>query len=261
MLAYYLKKLIKQRMKHIRNILNSRSKTDGNFFVSIQKILGFKPKNLNVYKTAFTHRSMNIKDASGHAINYERLEFLGDAMLGSVIASHLFIEVPSGDEGYLTKMRSKVVSREHLNELGKELGLIKHIESKIPKGQFGDNIHGNLFEALVGAIFLDRGYKYCEKFVYNRVIIPYVDIEQLEGKVISYKSLLIEWCQKEKKTFEYDVYDDTGNDDIRHFAVKLSIDKKVVAKARATSKKKAEEKASKRAFFVFQKQISKTLSD
>jgi ribonuclease-3 len=84
-----------------------------------------------------------------------------------------------------------------------------------------------------------------------------VDIETLEGKVISYKSLLIEWCQKEKKTFEYNVYEDTGNDDVRHFSVKLSIDNKVVAKARATSKKKAEEKASKRAFFVFQKQISR----
>ncbi|GGG37544.1 ribonuclease III [Bizionia arctica] len=244
-------------MKNIRNILNSRSKNDGNFFVFIHKILGFKPKSLKIYKTAFTHRSMNIKDNEGHTINYERLEFLGDAMLGAVIASHLYLEVPSGDEGYLTKMRSKIVSREHLNELGKELNLISLVESKIPKGQFGDNIHGNLFEALVGAIFLDRSYKYCEKFIYKTVIIPYVDIETLEGKVISYKSLLIEWCQKEKKTFDYNVYEDTGNDDVRHFSVKLSIDSKVVSKARATSKKKAEEKASKRAYFVFQKQISK----
>ena len=244
-------------MKNIRNILNSRSKNDGNFFVSIQKILGFKPRKIKFYQTAFTHRSMNIKDNEGHPINYERLEFLGDAMLGSVIASHLYTEVPSGDEGYLTKMRSKIVSREHLNELGKDLNLVDLVESKIPKGQFGDNIYGNLFEALIGAIFLDRGYKYCEKFIYKKVIIPYVDIEKLEGKVISYKSLLIEWCQKEKKTFDYNVYEDTGNDDIRHFSVKLSINDKIVSKARATSKKKAEEKASKRAFFVFQNQISR----
>ncbi|GAA4268941.1 ribonuclease III [Hyunsoonleella aestuarii] len=202
---------------------------------------------------------MNIKDSKGNAVNYERLEFLGDAMLSSVIASHLYLEVPGGDEGYLTKMRSKIVSREHLNELGKDLNLISLVESKIPPGQFGDNIHGNLFEALVGAIFLDKGYKYCESFIFNRVIIPYVDIEKLEGKVISYKSLLIEWCQKEKKTFNYQVYEDTGNDDVRHFSVKLSIDDKIVAKARATSKKKAEEKASKRAFFVFQSRISKMI--
>lgn len=246
-------------MKNIRNILNSRFKRNGNFFMELNKILGFKPKDEKFYKKAFTHRSMNIKDSKGNSFNYERLEFLGDAMLSSVIASHLYLEVPSGDEGYLTKMRSKIVSREHLNELGKDLKLINLVESKIPQGQFGDNIHGNLFEALVGAIFLDRGYKYCEKFIYNQVIIPYVDIETLEGKVISYKSLLIEWCQKEKKTFGYNVYEDTGNDEVRHFSVKLSIDNKVIAKARATSKKKAEEKASKRAFFVFQSRISKTV--
>ena len=227
--------------------------------MEITKILGFKPKHIGHFKTAFTHRSMNIKDSEGNAINYERLEFLGDAMLSAVIASHLYQEVPSGDEGYLTKMRSKVVSREHLNELGRELKLIDLVESKIPPGQFGDNIHGNLFEALVGAIFLDKGYKHCEKFIFRRVIIPYVDIEKLEGKVISYKSLLIEWCQKEKKTFGYNVYEDTGNDDVRHFSVKLSIDEKIVAKARATSKKKAEEKASKRAFFAFQNKISKMI--
>ncbi|GAL70099.1 ribonuclease III [Jejuia pallidilutea] len=121
--------------------------------MQLHHILGYKPKNIAVFKKAFTHRSMNIKDGEGNAINYERLEFLGDAMLSAVIASHLFQEVPSGDEGYLTKMRSKVVSREHLNELGRELHLIDLVESKIPAGQFGDNIHGNLFEALVGAIF------------------------------------------------------------------------------------------------------------
>ncbi len=246
-------------MKNIRNILNSRFKGNGNFFMQLTKILGFKPKEIKFYSTAFTHRSMNIKDGKGNAINYERLEFLGDAMLSSVIASHLYLEVPSGDEGYLTKMRSKIVSREHLNELGKDLNLIDLVESKIPPGQFGDNIHGNLFEALIGAIFLDKGYKYCEKFIFKRVIIPYVDIEKLEGKVISYKSLLIEWCQKEKKTFGYNVYEDTGNDDVRHFSVKLSIDEKVIAKARATSKKKAEEKASKRAFFAFQNSMSKMM--
>jgi len=246
-------------MRFIRNILNSRSDKDGNFFIQLQDILGFKPKKKSLYKKAFTHRSMNKRDEKGTPINYERLEFVGDAMLSSVVATHLFKEVPQGDEGYLTKMRSKIVSREHLNELGKELNLINLVESKIPKGNFGDNIHGNLFEALVGAIFLDLGYFYCEKFIFSRVITPHVDIEKLEGKVISYKSLVIEWCQKEKKTFDYNVYEDTGNDQLKHFSVKLSIDNKIVAKARATSKKKAEEKASKRAFFVFQSKISKAI--
>ena len=246
-------------MNFVRNIFNSRSNKGGNFFIQIKHILGFKPLNMKFYNKSLTHRSMNIRDQEGTPINYERLEFVGDAMLGAVIASHLFNEVPQGDEGYLTKMRSKIVSRDHLNELGKELNLIDLVQSKIAKDNFGNNIHGNLFEALVGAIYLDRGYDYCERFIFNRVIIPHVDIQKLEGKVISYKSLLIEWCQKEKKTFNYNVYEDTGNDDTRHFSVKLSINNKIISKARATSKKKAEEKASKRAFFAFQTKISRAL--
>lgn len=243
-------------MKFIRNILNSRSDKGREFFLEVKKLIGFKPLDISIYKMAFTHRSLNLKNSLGVAINYERLEFLGDAMLDAVISKHLYDEVPQGDEGYLTKMRSKIVSREHLNELGKELNLIKLLKSRIPKANFGNNVHGNLFEALVGAIFLDRGYDDCKSFIDQNVIIPHVDIETLESKVISYKSLFIEWCQKEKKIFNYDVYEDTGNEDIRHFSVKLFIDDKVIAKARATSKKKAEEKVSKRAFFVFQNQIN-----
>jgi len=245
-------------MKLISKIFNSHPKEDGDFFCGIQKIIGFKPKNIQVYKKAFLHRSVNKKDTDGNPMNYERLEFLGDAMLGTIISKYLYREVPTGDEGYLTKMRSKIVSREHLNELGKDLNLIQFVESRIPKSHFGDNIHGNVFEALVGAIYLDRGYKYCEKFLYSSVINPHVDIEQLEGKIISYKSLVIEWCQKQKKTFNYDVYEDTGNDALKHFAVKLSIGNSIIAKARATSKKKAEETASKRAYFALQNKIDKS---
>lgn len=233
----------------------SRSLEDGIFFTEIEKILGFKPKQIKIYEKAFTHRSSNKLDENGNAISYERLEFLGDAMLSSVIAAHLFNKVPTGDEGYLTKMRSKIVSREHLNELGKDLNLIRFIESKVPTNHFGENIHGNVFEALVGAIYLDKGYTYCEKFIQKRVIIPYVDIPKLEGKVISYKSLLIEWCQKEKKAFHYDVFEDNGIRGERLYGVKLSIGDKVIAKSRATSKKKAEEIASKRAYFAFQEKI------
>lgn len=244
-------------MNFASHLFSSHSKEDGDFFLGMTKILGFKPKSLKVYKKAFLHRSANKKDKRGNPMNYERLEFLGDSMLGTIISRHLYDEVPEGDEGYLTKMRSKIVSRKHLNELGKDLDLIQFVESRIPKTHFGDNIHGNVFEALVGAIYLDRGYNYCEKFIHERVIEPYVDIEQLEGRVISYKSLVIEWCQKQKKTFEYNVYEDSGNDVLKHFAVKLSIEDNVVAKARATSKKKAEERASKRAYFALQDKMDR----
>jgi ribonuclease-3 len=246
-------------MNFIRKIIETRSKNDEVFFHEIKKLIGFAPKNLYYYKKAFIHRSIKqFNETSGLPINYERLEFLGDAMLSAVIAAHLFQEVPSGDEGYLTQMRSKIVSREHLNELGKDLDLLKFVKSTVAKSKFGENIHGNVFEALVGAIYLDRGYKYCEKFIFKRVINPYVDVPKLEGKITSYKSLFIEWCQKQKKDFKYDVYEDTGNDILKHFSVKLFLDGKVIAKGRATSKKKAEETASKRAYYAFQNEISKT---
>ncbi|TAF65654.1 MAG: ribonuclease III [Flavobacterium sp.] len=245
-------------MNIIRKIFSkSRSLEDGIFFNSLEKILGFPPNELEPYQKAFTHRSSNKLDKQGNPMNYERLEFLGDAMLGSVIAGYLFNKAPYGDEGYLTKMRSKIVSREHLNELGKDLKLIQFIESKVPVQHFGDNIHGNIFESLIGAIYLDKGYEFCEKFINSRVIIPYVDISRLEGKVISYKSLVIEWCQKEKKIFFFDIFEDNGIDGQRLFGVRLSIDDKVIAKARATSKKKAEEKAAQRAYFAFQEKINK----
>ncbi|MBF6608087.1 MAG: ribonuclease III [Flavobacterium sp.] len=244
-----MKRFLKRLLK------NSRTDQAGSFFDELTEILSFQPIIIDHYNRAFTHRSSNKLDNIGNPMNYERLEFLGDAMLSSVIAAHLFAKVPAGDEGYLTKMRSKIVSREHLNELGRDLNLVRFIDSKIPISHFGENIHGNIFEALVGAIYLDRGYPYCEIFIQKRVIEPYVDIARLEGKVTSYKSLLIEWCQKEKKQFYYDVFEDNGIDGQRLYGVKLSIDDKVIAKARATSKKKAEEKASQRAYFAFQERI------
>lgn len=245
-------------MSIIKKIFSRKSRPleGGIFFDTIQQIVGFKPVTIDYYKKAFTHRSSNKTDVDGIAMNYERLEFLGDAMLSAIIAAYLYTEAPAGDEGYLTKMRSKIVSREHLNELGKELKLIDFIESKVTSQNFGENIHGNILEALVGAIFLDKGFEGCEKFIYKRVINPNVDIERLEGKVISYKSLVIEWCQKEKKQFSFEVFDDNGINNQRYFGVKLSIDNKIVAKSRATSKKKAEEIASKRAYFAFQNLIS-----
>ncbi len=237
------------------HIFNSHSKADGNFFISMRRILGFKPKDLSTYKKVFIHRSLHLKDAAGHPLNYERLEFLGDAMLGAIISKYIYQEVPAADEGYLTKMRSKIVSREHLNELGKELNLLSFVDSKVHKDHFGENIHGNVFEALVGAIYLDRGYTYCERFIHKKIIEPHVDIEKLEGKVISYKSLLIEWCQKEKKSFNFQVYEDSGNDPVTHFSVKLSVNKQPISKGRATSKKKAEEQAAKRAYYVLQEKM------
>lgn len=242
-------------MASIKNIFTPRTEEDGAFFYSLKKIIFYRPRNIELFEEAFTHRSKNEKNSDGNQKNYERMEFLGDAIIGAVIAAHLYKKVPGGNEGYLTKMRSKVVSREHLNELGKDLNLIKLVRTAIPTTQFGENLHGNIFEALVGAIYLDRGYAAAEKFIHKRVIKPYVDIQKLEGKVISYKSLFIEWCQKNKKQFKFNIYEDTGNDILKHFAVKLKLEEETVSKARATSKKKAEEIAAKRAYYKLKKKI------
>lgn len=243
-------------MNFLRKIVRPQTKEDEDFYYELKELLNFKPVKLTHYKKAFTHRSLKMTDRKGNPINYERLEFLGDAMLGSVIASYLYKKVPNGTEGYLTQMRSKVVSREHLNELGKDLELIRFVKSNIAKEHVGDNIHGNIFEALVGAIYLDRGYNYCKQFVYDKVIVPYVDIEKLEGKITSYKGLIIEWCQKQKKQYKFETYEDTGNQSIKHFSVRVSIDGNMIAKGRATSKKKAEEQAAKRVYYALQHVIS-----
>lgn len=242
-------------MNYIQNILKLRHKKNNKLSNALEPILGFKPKKIHYYERAFTHRSTNKKDEIGNPINYERLEYVGDAILDAVVAHYLYLSILDANEGDLTKMRSKIVSRSHLNKIGKGLELIALLDSKLENSKFGDNIHGDLFEALIGAIFLDRGYSVSEKFIFDSVIDPHVDIDQLEGKVISYKSLMVEWCQKEKKRIKYLRCHDEGVDEVKHFSVLLEIDGKIIAKARATSRKKAEEKVSQRGYFALQDKI------
>lgn len=242
-------------MNFLRRIVKPQNKEDESFYYELKELLNFKPIKLSHYKKAFTHRSLKLIDSKGNPINYERLEFLGDAILGTVIASYLYKKVPHGDEGYLTQMRSKIVSREHLNTLGIDLDLIRFVKSNISKDHISKNLHGNIFESLIGAIYLDRGYNYCYQFIYEQVIMPYVDIERLEGKISSYKGYIIEWCQKNKKKYKFDSYEDTGKQAKKHFSVRISIDGVIVAKGRATSKKKAEEIAAKRVYYSMQNEM------
>jgi ribonuclease-3 len=244
-------------LKFIRKIIQPPTEEKEVFYGELKKLLGFRPKNIAYYEKAFTHSSVKIMDDKGMPINYERLEFLGDAMLGSIIAAFLFKMAPDGDEGYLTQMRSKIVSRKQLNSLGIELNLIRFVKSSIANNRIGQNIHGNIFEALVGAIYLDRGYGYCDKFIQKKVIDRFINLPALENKIASYKGLIIEWCQKTKKILDFETYEDSGNESIRHYSVRLKINGNIVAKGRATSKKKAEEIASRRIYFIYQNEIIK----
>ncbi len=245
-------------MNFLKKLKKTKSKEDEVFLTSLKSIIGYKPKDIFYYKKAFTHSSVKeIKD--GKPYNYERLEFLGDSFLDAIIANYLYENAPLRDEGYLTKMRSKIVSRQNLNKIGKDLQLTKYVHSTVAEEKFGDNIFGNIFEALVGAIFLDKGYSGCEKFVHKVVIKPYVNIKKLEGKITSYKSVLIEYCQKKKKEIKFDIYEDNAKEKTKHFSVRLSVNDKIISKGRATSKKKAEEIACKRAYYSFQSIIEKSL--
>lgn len=219
--------------------------TSGNFFVALQKKLNIKPKNKKLYKEAFTHSSVNHKTTAGDPLNFERLEYLGDAILNSIIAEFLFNYYSTAKEGSLTKLRAKIVSRSKLNEIGKEKELYSIAEISDHHNTFGDNIHGNLLESLIGAIFIDKGYNKTKTYVIHNIILPYIDVENLDSLVLSHKALLIEWGQKHKESIEFKTDQDQGLDPKINYSCQIIFQKKCIAKAKASSKKKAEEKAAK----------------
>lgn len=232
--------------------LSSIWEKEDEFTASIRKLTGYKPKNIDFYKTAFTHKSESKISDKGGFINYERLEFLGDSLLDASVTAFLYHHLPDSKEGDLTQMRSKIVSREHLNEVGKDLDLVSLAKRPSSKRKFSYNAYGDLFEALIAAIYLDRGFDVMDKFVHKKLIGVYVDLDKLQGKISSYKSLFIEWCQKNHYDYAFDVFEDSGKDHEKHFGVKLSVNNEVISKGRSTSKKKAEEIACRRAYYSLQ---------
>jgi len=232
-------------VKFLHYFRNSRMRSSGDFFVQLNLKLGIKPKTKKLFKEAFTHSSVNLKNEEGNSLNYERLEFLGDSLLNTVVAEYLFFQFPESQEGALTKLRAKIVSRKQLNFIGKEMGLIELAALAPRHSQTGDNIHGNLVEALVGALFVDQGYQKTKAFTLRHIIDPYIDIENLETLVLSYKAFLIEWGQKEKKKIHFETSSDNGLDPNVNYSCQIFLDDKTIAKARALSKKKAEEKAAR----------------
>ena len=237
--------------------LLGKSKPNNSFKQTIADIIGYSPKNIVLFERVFTHRSLEKVGEDGRKINYERLEFLGDAVLGTIIGNYLFSKMPDADEGNLTQMRSKIVRREFLNHIGKSLGLYPLLQSKIDKDRYGDDIHGNIFEALVGAVFVDVGFSKCQSFVKTKVIEPYVDLAAFEDRVISYKGVLVNWFQQQKMTYRFDVFKDSGANKSLVFKAKLFVNNDLIASARASNKKKAAEKVSKRAYFKFADRILK----
>lgn len=230
--------------------MKSRLETSGIFFVELKKNLGLKPKNKYIFQRAFTHRSLNLKDEAGNQINFERLEFLGDSFLNTLITEHLFEHFPHAKEGELSKLRAKIVSRDKLNQIGKKMRLIELAETGINKNQFGEDIHGNLLESLIGAVFVDRGYYKGKKYVIEKIINPYVNINTLDSLILSYKSVIIEWSQKKKENLKFYTKKDNGLDPSVNYRCEIFLNNKSIVKARDISKKKSEEKAAKRAYMA-----------
>lgn len=224
----------------------SKSKSNPSFDTVLKGYLGYSPRNKSIYQTAFTHRSMNTKNDQGVYVNFERLEFLGDSVIGTVVANYLYSELQEDNEGELTRMRSKIVSREKLNTIGKELNLLDHLICTGKKELFGDDIYGNLLEALIGAVFIDKGYEQCKKVVFKMIITPHVSLQEVKKEIISYKSVLIEWGQKEKISVEFSTAKEESKDTDVNYYCKLIVNDKQLVKVREISKKKAEEKAAKR---------------
>jgi ribonuclease-3 len=185
----------------------------------------------------------------------ERLEYLGDAVLSSIIADYLFKKFPYKDEGFLTEMRARIVSRSQLNRLSKKLGLDKLIQSGLSLNQ-GKSLHGNAFEAFVGALYLDKGYKYARKIVIKRVIDIHLDIEKIENEDHNYKSQLIEWSQKQKKPLEFRLAEEIGNGFSKQYLVEVKINEKVYSTGRDYSIKGAEQLAAEKALEIIDEEES-----
>lgn len=231
---------------------------DLEFCQFLTDILGFTPENLQLYKEAFVHRSAQIKDENGNDINFERLEFLGDAVLGLIIAVFIFQEAPDKQEGYLTKMRSKIVSRNQLNSIGKQLQLQERLlPSSNPN--LGEDINGDLVEALIGAVYIDKGYTATAQFIFKKIIENHVDLDKLERTIASHKSLILEWGQKTKNRINFNTFEEENAEDLTVFVSVVRMNDKVIAKGRGTSKKRAEENASKRAFYFLQDKMENVL--
>jgi len=214
-----------------------------NFYKLIYQLTGIYPSNLQVFKIAFTHKSASRNLDRSKRLNNERLEFLGDAILASIVADFLYSYFPYKKEGFLTKLRARIVSREQLNEIALNMGLQFHIVSHSINGT--KNIYGNALEALIGAIYVDKGYKKTKEFVIKRIIGSNINLKEIALTDSDYKSQIIEWAQKNKYDliFEDEEVETTDHNNL-HFTSIVKIGEQIMGKGKGLSKKEAQQNAS-----------------
>lgn len=231
------------------NAFRKDTERDKRLTLAIKLIVGSKPFNLHLYKLAMQHSSVAKVNKSGYKESNERLEYLGDAVLGAVVADYLFKKYPYKDEGFLTEIRSRMVNRESLNQLGRNLGLdrILQFDNSLRKESYR-TIYGNALEALIGAVYLDRGFDFCKHFIEKRLLFPYFDLGTLIHTVHNYKSLLIEWAQKENRQLSFEIL---GNEqelqNNKEFTAAVVLEGKAFTTGKGNSKKQAEKDAARKA--------------
>ena len=222
---------------------------DKELYVFIHGITGYYPKDIELYKLAMIHRSKPIKLDDGHWANNERLEFLGDAVLDTVVGDFLYTSYPNKHEGFLTSTRAKIVQRESLNRIGNTLHLDSHIHALTHNSSHNSYLCGNALEALVGAVYLDQGYQRCRKFIINRLIKNHFDLNDLVKTEQNYKSRLIEWTQKYRVTIEFELVDSYSDADKNPvFRTAVILGGIYASDAAGYSKKESHQSASKKAF-------------
>lgn len=217
---------------------------DPSFYYFLVKLLAFQPHKWQLYQDAMRHKSAAVRHGEGQKSSNERLEFLGDAVLDSIVAEYLYTHFSERDEGFLTKTRAKFVGRTYLNTLAVELGIDQHIESNLEAADKSNTINGNALEALIGAIYLDRGYEVTRTWVKKRLIGKHEKLEKLAEKETDFKSKLIEWTQKEKKVIHFEVQEDNSKKGQRLYQAQVLIDGDAYGIGTASSKKKAEQRAA-----------------
>lgn len=220
------------------------------YYKKLKNILGFVPGNIRLYRMAFRHKSVAVAIKEGVKNSNERLEFLGDAVLGSVIAELLFKLYPYKGEGFLTEMRSKIVSRANLNQLSRKLGLNELIEYDKRLIHFSakqGSLLGDAFEALIGAVYLDKGYAFTRELLLERIVKAHVDIHTLEMTETNFKSRLIEWCQHNNKEVQFEPIANPEGETNKMFSVRVLVDGEECGIGRDFNKKSAEKLAAEKA--------------
>lgn len=220
---------------------------DKQLFVALKNIFGYYPGNIFLYKLAFRHKSQAIELNNGSRVSNERLEFLGDAILSAVVADHLFKMFPYKDEGFLTEMRSRIVSRNQLNKLSQKMGVDTLITASNETHNVYRSMKGDAFEALIGAMYLDKGYSFTRQIIIEKIIKQHFDLHELENNNTNYKSQIIEWSQREKRPVEFVIVNEVGHGYNKQYVVDVLVDKLSMGKGRDYSIKGAEQDAAMKA--------------